>query len=342
MKQKKIRRNAAGPVITGAVAWVLSFLLVLHTVLGVAACTVCNSRYLRSQVLESGFCQATLEQLNENYISYGNAGGIPQEVMNSIVTEDQIQQDMFRAVEVLYQGDRRLIAHPEVAEAAVEAIENNLEERGIQLTDEIREAVQEMASGCQVDYDNYVQLIVAPYIAVEAIENNLEERGIQLTDEIREAVQEMASGCQVDYDNYVQLIVAPYIAPYMARITQMVWIGFAVLAVVCVVALVLLMRLQPSGAARLRWCINAFSAAALFSVVVPLLFNGLIRMDRLNLKPETLKMLVASYTHGAVEVFFYFALIYAVVVIALAIAWRAGLKQYRMVYRREKEEREEV
>lgn len=295
MKQKKIRRNAAGPVITGAVAWVLSFLLVLLTVLGVVACTVCNSRYLRSQVLESGFCQATLEQLNENYISYGNAGGIPQEVMTSIVTEDQIQQDMFRAVEALYQGDRRLIAHPEVAEAAV-----------------------------------------------EAIENNLEERGIQLTDEIREAVQEMASGCQVDYDNYVQLIVAPYIAPYMARITQMVWIGFAVLAVVCVVALVLLMRLQPSGAARLRWCINAFSAAALFSLVVPMLFNGLIRMDRLNLKPETLKMLVASYTHGAVEVFFYFALIYAVVVIALAIAWRAGLKQYRMVYRREKEEREEV
>lgn len=295
MKQKKIRRNAAGPVITGAVAWVLSFLLVMLTVLGVVACTVCNSRYLRSQVLESGFCQTTLEQLNENYISYGNAGGIPQEVMTSIVTEDQIQQDMFRAVEALYQGDRRLIAHPEVAEAAV-----------------------------------------------EAIENNLEERGIQLTDEIREAVQEMASGCQVDYDNYVQLIVAPYIAPYMARITQMVWIGFAVLAVVCVVALVLLMRLQPSGAARLRWCINAFSAAALFSVVVPLLFNGLIRMDRLNLKPETLKMLVASYTHGAVEVFFYFALIYAVVVIALAIAWRAGLKQYRMVYRREKEEREEV
>ncbi len=295
MKQKKIRRNAAGPVITGAVAWVLSFLLVLLTVLGVVACTVCNSRYLRSQVLESGFCQATLEQLNENYISYGNAGGIPQEVMNSIVTEDQIQQDMFRAVEVLYQGDRRLIAHPEVAEAAV-----------------------------------------------EAIENNLEERGIQLTDEIREAVQEMASGCQVDYDNYVQLIVAPYIAPYMARITQMVWSGFAVLAVVCVIALVLLMRLQPSGAARLRWCINAFSAAALFSLVVPLLFNGLIRMDRLNLKPETLKMLVASYTHGAVEVFFYFALIYAVVVIALAIAWRAGLKQYRMVYRREKEKREEV
>nr|WP_317407351.1 hypothetical protein [Fournierella massiliensis] len=295
MKQKKIRRNAAGPVITGAVAWVLSFLLVLLTVLGVVACTVCNSRYLRSQVLESGFCQATLDQLNENYISYGNAGGIPQEVMNSIVTEDQIQQDMFRAVEVLYQGDRRLIAHPEVAEAAV-----------------------------------------------EAIENNLEERGIQLTDEIREAVQEMASGCQVDYDNYVQLIVAPYIAPYMARITQMVWSGFAVLAVVCVIALVLLMRLQPSGTARLRWCINAFSAAALFSVVVPLLFNGLIRMDRLNLKPETLKMLVASYTHGAVEVFFYFALIYAVVVIALAIAWRAGLKQYRMVYRREKEKREEV
>ena len=102
MKQKKIRRKAAGPVITGAVAWVLSLLLALLTVLGVVACTVCNSRYLRNQVLESGFCEATLEQLNENYTSYGNAGGIPEEVMTSIVTEDQIQQDMFQAVERLY------------------------------------------------------------------------------------------------------------------------------------------------------------------------------------------------------------------------------------------------
>lgn len=295
MKQKKIRKNAAGPVITGAVAWVLSFLLVLLAVLGVVACTVCNPRYLRNQVLESGFCKTTLEQLNENYASYGNAGGIPEEVMTGIVTEDQIQQDMFRAVEALYAGDRRLIAHPEVAQAVV-----------------------------------------------EAVESNLEERGIQVTDEIRQAVQEMADGCQVDYDNYVQLIVTPYIAPYIARVTQMVWIGFAVLAVVCVIALVLLLRLQYSGAARLRWCINAFSAAALFSVAAPLLFNGLVQMDRLNLSPETLKMLVASYTHGAVGVFFYFALIYAVVVIALAIAWRAGLKQYRMVYRRNKEEREEA
>lgn len=295
MKQKKIRKNAAGPVITGAVAWVLSFLLALMAVLGVVAFTVCNSRYLRSQVLESGFCAAALEQLNENYTSYGNAGGIPEEVMTGIVTEDQIQQDMFRAVESMYEGDRRLIAHPEVAETAV-----------------------------------------------EVIESNLEERGIQITDEIHQAVQEMADGCQVDYDNYVQLIVTPYVAPYIARITQMVWIGFAVLAVVCVITLALLLRLQPSGAARLRWCINAFSAAALFSLVVPLLFNALVQMERLNLKPETLKMLLASYTHGAVNVFFYFALIYVVVVAALAIAWRAGLKQYRMVYRRAKEEREEV
>ena len=295
MKQNKTRKNAAGPFITGAVAWVLSFLLVLVTVLGVVACTVCNPGYLRQQILESGFCKLTLEQLNENYTSYGNAGGIPEDVMTSIVTEDQIQQDMFRAVDSLYSGDRRLIAHPEVSQAAV-----------------------------------------------DAIEENLEQRNIQLTDEIQTAVQEMADGCQVDYDNYVQLLIAPYIASYITRIPQMVWIGLAILIVVSVIALVILLRLQPSGAARLRWCINAFSAVALFSIVAPLLFNLLVRMDRLNLKPETLKVLIASYTHGAINAFFYFALIYVVVVAALAIAWRAGLKRYRMDYRRNKEEREEL
>ena len=56
MKQKKIRRNAAGPVITGAVAWVLSFLLVLLTVLGVVACTVCNSpRFARPSCLSKRY-----------------------------------------------------------------------------------------------------------------------------------------------------------------------------------------------------------------------------------------------------------------------------------------------
>ena len=295
MKQRnKSRKSAAGSLITGAVAWVLSFLLVLLTMLGVVGFTVCNQRYLRSQVLESGFCKDTLEQLNENYVSYGNAGGIPAEVMTSIVSEDQIQQDMFRAVESLYDGDRRMISHPEVAQAAV-----------------------------------------------EAIEANLESRGIQLTDEIRSAVQEMANGCQVDYDNYVQILIAPYVAPYMSRVSQMVWTGFGVLALVSVAALMILLALQRSAAARLRWCINAFSAAALASVLAPLLFDFFVNMERLNLKPENLKTLIASYTHGAVDVFFYFALIYVVVVIALTIAWRAGLKQYRLEYRRRKEEREQ-
>lgn len=287
----KPKKTQPSPVLTGAVAWVLSFFLMLIAVVGVVICTLCNPSYLKSQVLESGFSQIVLDQLNENYRSYGNAGNIPEEVMTSILTQDQIQQDMFRVVESLYEGDRRLIAHPEVAQAVE-----------------------------------------------DAVLQNLEERQISLTEEIEQAVKDMALGCQTDYDTYVQLVFTPYIAPYITKLADMAWLGLGIMALFALAALLVLFALQRSGPARLRWCINAFSAAALFSAVVPVLFNLWVKMDRLNLEPESLKTLLACYTHGAVGVFFYFALIYLVIVVALGIAWRAGLKRYRQAYRSRKEE----
>ena len=284
MKQKK-KTNSAGVLLTGVVAWVFSFLLVLIAALGVIIFTVCNPGYMRSQVLSSGFCKSAFEQLNENYTSYGNAGNIPTEVMTSIITEDQIQQDMFKAVDALYQGDRRLIAHPEMAETAM-----------------------------------------------EKIEQNLQDRGIQMTDEIKTAIQDVANGCQADYDNYVQLLITPYVAPYITKISTMAWMGIVVLVFAAIFALLVLLNLQKATPARLRWCSYSFLGAAFFSALVPPLFSVFVKMDQLNLNPETLKLLLVSYTNSGVGAFFYFALIYAVIVVALMIAWQKGLKRYRQVY----------
>lgn len=291
MKQTK-KKSAKAGVVTYFTTWVFSFLLMLIAVVGVVICTVCNSKYLQNQILTSKFCAITLEELNENYTSYGNAGNIPAEVMTSIITQDQIQQDMFKAVERLYGGDRTAIQHPEVAEKAKEVI-----------------------------------------LA------NLEERGVTVTDEIQKGVEDVATGCQEDYDKYVQIFLAAYIAPYITKISTMAWLAMGVLFFTALVAFFIVINLQRATPARLRWCMNAFSAAGLFCIVLPVVFYCSVNMHQLGIEPKTLRLLLACYTNGVMNSFFYFALIYFIVVGALTIAWRRGLKRYRQVCREQKEHR---
>lgn len=164
MKQKVDMRAA----LTALVSWLLSLTLSLTVLLGVLVCTVNNPSFLKSQILESGYHRDVWDQLDQNYKSYGNAGGIPESVMGAIITEDEVQQDLFSEVERFYRGERTAQAHPEVAAAALAAIEENLAERGIEMNDEIRAGIEDLANGCQVDYENYVRIpmagMLAPYL----------------------------------------------------------------------------------------------------------------------------------------------------------------------------------
>lgn len=74
MKQKINARGA----LTALVSWVFSLLLVLLVLLGVLVCTANNPSFLKSQILESGYHRDVWDQLDQNYKSYGNAGGIPE------------------------------------------------------------------------------------------------------------------------------------------------------------------------------------------------------------------------------------------------------------------------
>lgn len=280
MNGKTMKKSAARQIFTAMVAWILSFLLVLFTILAVLLCTAVNQKYMKDQVQKSGFVSLAMKQLNENYKSYGTVGNIPESVMTTIVTEERIEKDMERAVEGLYAGDRRLIAHPEVAQA-------------------VKQAVIE----------------------------NLQEREIPITAEIETAVNEMANGCQADYDSYVQLVIAPYLARFMPQLSRFILIGTAGLVVLSLVAVSIVFALQRRSKERLRWCIYSVLGASLFSVMIPLVFNHLVQMKYLNLNPQTLKALIVSYTHDAVNLFFVAAAVQAMIALVLAILWKCIAKR---------------
>ena len=294
MKQKINARGA----LTALVSWVFSLLLVLLVLLGVLVCTVNNPSFLKSQILESGYHRDVWDQLDQNYKSYGNAGGIPENVMGSIITEDQVQRDLFSEVDRFYSGERTFRERPEVGAAAL-----------------------------------------------AAIQANLAERGIEMNDEIRAGIQDLANGCQLDYENYVRIPLAGMLAPYLHKLRAVSWAGMAVLGVLALAALWVLLVLQRSGPARLRWTIYAFSAAALFSFLVPAAAGLSLEVERLNLEPQILRHMLAVYVDGVFFSFVYFGLLCAVVATVLLYAWLRGRKRYRAGLRRQAyrmEENDEV
>ncbi|MEG0804369.1 MAG: hypothetical protein RSF90_05385, partial [Pygmaiobacter sp.] len=81
------------------------------------------------------------------------------------LSEDQIQKDMFRAVDHFYDGERTTLQHPEIKDAAMSAFLADIKERKLTVTPQVQEGLEELASGCESDYENYVNVMMSTYFA---------------------------------------------------------------------------------------------------------------------------------------------------------------------------------
>lgn len=138
----------------------LSYLLSLFLV-GIALALVLltsfgRAGYFKSALKKSSYATAVYESLCENYESYGAAAGFTPEVITSFISPEQIDVDLGKAVDAMYDGDVSMQEHPEIHEAAMTAMKDDATARGYEVTDEVETALELVADACQADYDNYV------------------------------------------------------------------------------------------------------------------------------------------------------------------------------------------
>lgn len=138
----------------------LSYLLSLFLV-GVALALVLMTTfgrpsYFKNALKQSSYAASVYESLCENYESYGAAAGFSPEVITSFISTDQIDADLAKAVDAMYDGDVSMQEHPEVHEAAMTAMKDDAAARGYEVTEDVETALELVADACQADYDNYV------------------------------------------------------------------------------------------------------------------------------------------------------------------------------------------
>lgn len=139
---------------------VLSYLLSLFLV-GIALSVVLmttlgRAGYYKSALQKSSYATAVYESLCENYESYGAAAGFSPEVITSFISPDQIQTDLNKAVDAMYDGDISMQEHPEIHEAAMTTMKEDAASRGYEVTADVENALKLVADACQADYDTYV------------------------------------------------------------------------------------------------------------------------------------------------------------------------------------------
>lgn len=139
---------------------ILSYLLSLFLV-GVALAVVLmttlgRAGYYKSALQKSSYATAVYESLCENYESYGAAAGFSPEVITSFISPEQIEVDLNKAVDAMYEGDISMQEHPEIYEAAMTTMKEDAASRGYEVTADVESALKLVADACQADYDNYV------------------------------------------------------------------------------------------------------------------------------------------------------------------------------------------
>ena len=269
MEKTKLQNNK---ILSLVLSYVLSLLLVLLAILGSLTITVCNRNFLKTQVLKSGFCPNVLQELHENYISYGAASGFSADVMRQVVNADTVQSDMFKAIERFYDGDRTEQSYPEIGQKAYEIFAKDVQTRNYKITPEVQEGLEALANACAADYANYVRI---PFTS--------------------------------------------YLAPLLAKLQANIWLPLMLIGLFTAVCTVLLFMAQSDKDLRLRYSTYSLSAAMLLCGVFPVFAKSLIRMDRVHISPESIKLLAGGYANGIFTASWYFAVIYGVAVAALAI-----------------------
>lgn len=159
-----LSKSLVTSVISFVVAWLLCMLLLLLTGFLVLRLTLCSSDFLQAQVEEGQYVEIATDELRENYLSYGAAGGFDSETMNEIVNQLPLYSDILRSIESMYGEELQASDFESLEDTIYEELMENVSERNIRVTEEIETGVATLAQACRSDYEQRATLPFIHYI----------------------------------------------------------------------------------------------------------------------------------------------------------------------------------
>lgn len=160
----KLSKASIVRVISIAAAWIFSMLVVLLIGLLILRLTLCNANFLKKQILDSNYLSVAEQEMEENFKSYGAAGGFDSDVMLSLVNMEMLHNDLLNAVDLLYGQTTQEPDYTAYEDHVYQILTDNIAQRNITMTDEIQEGVRVLAQTCASDYSQRATIPFLSYL----------------------------------------------------------------------------------------------------------------------------------------------------------------------------------
>lgn len=131
----------------------------------------------------------------------------------------------------------------------------------------------------------------------DALMADVSARGYHASEEIEQGVRAMAQVCRSDYEQRVTIPFLSVLRPVIDLADRATLWAAPALAVCTGVSVWILFALNRRRAALAYVCQSLIASAVLLCAVPPLL-HFLVPIDSLNLRPESLKLLLSAYVKG--------------------------------------------
>ncbi len=177
-------------------------------------------------------------------------------------------------------------------------------------------------TGSAVDYDAYGEQVN------QLLLQNVEDRGIEITDGIREGVQTLADSCEDEFRNVTTIPFLEFLIRGLRAAQQPLLVGLVVLAVVLAALLVFMWLLTRSLVRLLPFVIDVCVALCILCAAVPTLALAQRVLERVNITPETVRLLLVGYGNGVLQAFYPVLAVLVVLTVLLAVAlWQLNKRQ---------------
>lgn len=142
-------------------AFFLSLFLFLSTCAGVLKTTVFNENYIRTELSKSYFYDNLTEEIKQKFVSYGAASGFDEAFFDGIVDPVMVQQEIGNAIDQIYNNRVKKTDTTEFEQQLNSKFLQNVEQRGIERTPELEQAVGLLTQTC---VESYTDSVTIPYV----------------------------------------------------------------------------------------------------------------------------------------------------------------------------------
>lgn len=142
-------------IITFIFTFVLSIMILLCLVINVCSSTVLNQEYVLSKLEENNYYEKTYNMVKDNFENYIQQSGLDDDVLENIVTQEEIKKDTIQILDNIYVGiSGDDISTKNIKERLQQNIDKSLENR--KLSSESKEAIDSFITKIGNEYDNTI------------------------------------------------------------------------------------------------------------------------------------------------------------------------------------------